>query len=108
MNPTGRRAARLNAYLQEFLLRDEPSVARQETGVTAFFSETCRALTFLIALRSLSAQARFAAQAVLFASLTLRAARNYVRYSATLRSYSGFMENTGVEERFSLTPSNQA
>ena len=25
----------------------------------------------------------------LFASLTLRAARNYVRYSATLRSYSG-------------------
>ena len=57
MNPTGRRAAKLNAYLQEFLLRDEPSVARQKTGVTAFFSETCRALTFLIALRSLRASA---------------------------------------------------
>jgi len=26
----------------------------------------------------------------LFASLTLRAARNYLRYSATLRSYSDF------------------
>ena len=36
--------------------------------------------------------ARFAMQAVLFASLTLRAARNYVRYSATLRSYSGFQD----------------
>ena len=44
----------------------------------------------------------------LFATITLRAARNYVRYSATLRSDSGFVENTGVEERFSLTPSNQA
>ena len=31
-------------------------------------------------------------QAWLFASLTLRAARNYVRYSAALRSYSGFVE----------------
>jgi hypothetical protein len=31
--------------------------------------------------------ARFASQAVLFASLTPRAARNYVRYFATLRSY---------------------
>ncbi|MFT6339514.1 MAG: hypothetical protein ACJAUN_001398 [Alcanivorax sp.] len=29
----------------------------------------------------------FAMQAWLFASLTLRAARNYMRYSATLRSY---------------------
>ena len=108
MSPHRTPRCQAECLLQEFLLRDEPSVARQETGVTAFFSETCRALTFLIALRSLSAQARFAAQAVLFASLTLRAARNYVRYSATLRSDSGFVENTGVEERFSLTPSNQA
>ncbi len=33
----------------------------------------------------------FVPQGVLFAALTLRAARNYVRYSATLRSYSGFL-----------------
>jgi hypothetical protein len=57
--------------------------------------ETCRALIFLIALRAISAQARFAPQEVLFAALTLRAARNYMRYSATLRSYSGFVEMAG-------------
>ena len=33
----------------------------------------------------------FVPQEVLFAALTLRAARNFVRYSATLRSYSGFV-----------------
>ena len=65
-----------------------------EAWAAALF-ETCRALIFLIALRAISAQARFAAQAVLFASLTLRAARNYVRYSAALRSYSGFVEMPG-------------
>jgi len=45
-------------------------------------------LTGLIVLRTISAQARFAPREALFATLTLRAARNYVRYSATLRSYS--------------------
>ena len=55
-------------------------------------SETCRALRFLIALRAISAQARFAPQEVVFATLTLRAALHYVRYSAALRSYSGFVE----------------
>ena len=34
---------------------------------------------------------RFALQEELFATLTLRAARNYVCYSATLRSYSGLV-----------------
>ena len=51
-------------------------------------------LTGLIVLRTISAQARFAPREALFATLTLRAARNYVRYSATLRSYSGFVEMT--------------
>ena len=65
-----------------------------ETRAAALF-ETCRALISLITLRAISAQARFAPQEVLFAALTLRAARNYMRYSATLRSYSGFVEMAG-------------
>jgi len=51
---------------------------------------------FLIALRAISARARFACKHRLFASLTLRAALNYVRYSAALRSYSGFVEMIAV------------
>jgi len=38
-------------------------------------------------------------QAWLFASLTLRAARNYVRYSAALRSYSGFVERLFLSKK---------
>jgi hypothetical protein len=38
----------------------------------------------------------FVPQEELFASLTLRAARKYVRYSATLRSYSGFVDVPGA------------
>ncbi len=41
-------------------------------------------------------------QAWLFASLTLRAARNYVRYSAALRSYSGFVEMPRSEKLSTL------
>ena len=63
---------------------------------SAVLFETCRALNSLIALRAISSQTRFAPQEVLFASLTLRAARNYVRYSAALRSYSGFVEMIAV------------
>ncbi len=43
------------------------------------------------------ADAWFVPQEGLFASLTLRASRKYVRYSATLRSYSGFVD---VTDRF--------
>ena len=43
----------------------------------------------------------------LFASLTLRAARNYVRYSAALRSYSGFVEMTKLKELSRPSQSNQ-
>jgi hypothetical protein len=52
----------------------------------------CLALKHLIALRTISADAVRTSSGV-FAALTLRAARNYVRYSATLRSYSGFVVN---------------
>ena len=60
-----------------------------------FLKRPAQLLTGLIALRAISAQARFAPQEVLFASLSLRAALHYVRYSAALRSYSGFVEMTG-------------
>ncbi|MBP21200.1 MAG: hypothetical protein CL547_02455 [Alcanivorax sp.] len=52
----------------------------------------CLALKHLIALRTIPADAVRTSSGV-FAALTLRAARNYVRYSATLRSYSGFVVN---------------
>ncbi len=52
------------------------------------------------------AGARFAPQAGLFASLTLRAARNYVRYSAALRSYSGFVDDTETPSGFRLQASS--
>ena len=74
-------------------MRCEPSVARQhKSRLSEIHSGTSRDLIFLIALRVISAQARFAPQEVLFASLTLRAALHYVRYSAALRSYSGFVD----------------
>ena len=38
--------------------------------------------------------------------LTLRAARNYVRYSAALRSYSGFVDDTGISSVFRLQASS--
>ena len=77
-------------------MRCEPRVARQhKSRLSEIHSGTSRDLIFLIALRVISAQARFAPQEVLFAALTLRAARNYMRYSATLRSYSGFLEMAG-------------
>ena len=78
-------------------MRTERREAEESEGLCAILSgKTCRALTVLIALQSISAQARFAPREVLFASLTLRAARNYVRYSAALRSYSGFVEMIAV------------
>ena len=49
------------------------------------------ALKHLIILPTISADAVRTSSGV-FAALTLRAAQNYVRYSATLRSYSGFVE----------------
>ncbi len=76
-----------------------------EAWAAALF-ETCRALISLIGQRAISAQARFAAQAVLFASLTLRAARNYVRYSAALRSYSGFVEMPGAAPPYPIERSS--
>ncbi len=55
----------------------------------------------------ISTQARFAARAGLFASLTLRAARNVVRYFATLRSYSGFVAMTRARELMRLSLSRK-
>ena len=49
----------------------------------------------------------FVPQEVVFATLTLRAALHYVRYSATLRSYSGFVEIPRSEELSILSLSNQ-
>jgi len=89
-------------------VRTERREAEESEGLCAILSgKTCRALTVLIALQSISAQARFAPREVLFASLTLRAARNYVRYSAALRSYSGFVEMPRSWELSNLSLSNQ-
>ena len=74
-----------------------------EPQICPSFLKTCRALISLIALRSISAQARFAPQEVLFAALTLRAALQNVRYSATLRFYSGFVEMPRSEELSTLS-----
>ena len=76
--------------LEELLLRGEPSEARRQTYPFPH--------PFLKPVQSASdhpsvdsrVHTRFALQEELFATLTLRAARNYVCYSATLRSCSGY------------------
>ena len=89
-------------------MRTERREPEESEGLCAILSgKTCRALTVLIALQSISAQARFAPREVLFASLTLRAARNYVRYSATLSSHSDFVEMPRSGELSTLSLSNQ-
>jgi len=70
-------------------LRGESSVARQHGKACPECILPSSAIADLPA-GYFHADAWFAPQEELFASLTLRAARNYVRYSATLRSYRGF------------------
>ena len=83
----------------------EPSVARRQSTIVS--GGTCRALGRLIAHRSITAQARFAAQVLVFTLLSLRAALNYVRHSAALRSYSAFVEMADYEELSNLCLSNE-